>query len=199
MRALLVPVKSFREAKFRLSGVLADHQRQRLARDLAEIVLRARGSMPGFVACDDDEVADWATARGVEVLWTPGRGLSGAVTSGVRHLATRGFEIVVVAHADLPLVTRLDDFGTVGEVTLAPDHRIDGTNVVAVPASANFRFSYGPGSFGRHRDEADRLGLTRRIVYDWRLASDIDLPRDLDVLPEHLSPARNAPDGEAVR
>ena len=188
MRCLLVPVKSFRQAKLRLADVLSGDQRYRLARDLADVVLSARGTMPSYVACDDDEVADWAAARGATVLWTPGRGLSGAVTASVDHLATKGFDLVVVAHADLPLAYDLDQFGTPGSVTLAPDHRIDGTNVAAVPARAGFMFAYGPGSFARHRDEAIRLGIGCRIVYNWRLASDVDLPEDLAIVPRDIAP-----------
>jgi 2-phospho-L-lactate guanylyltransferase len=188
VRCLLVPVKSFRQAKLRLAEALSADQRYRLARDLADIVLGACGTMPTFVACDDDEVADWASARGATVLWTPGRGLSGAVTAGVGHLATKGFDLVVVAHADLPLAFGLEEFGAPGSVTLAPDHRIDGTNVAAVPANAGFAFSYGPGSFARHRDEAVRLGLSYQVVYDWRLASDVDLPSDLAIIPRGIAP-----------
>ena len=39
------------------------------------------------------------------------------------------------------------------------DRRDDGTNVACVPSGAGFRFSYGPGSFARHCDEAVRLGF----------------------------------------
>lgn len=182
MRALLVPVKSFRQAKLRLASALDDAGREDLARRLAAIVLRAAGPMPAYVACDDGEVADWAVAHGASVLWTPRLGLSGAVSAGVAHLAAHGATLVVVAHADLPLVTSLAEFGTEGTITLAPDHRLDGTNVAAVPAAAGFGFAYGPGSFARHRAEALRIGLRPTVVYDWRLACDVDVPSDLAVL-----------------
>src|SRR5580658_6309838 len=132
MRAILVPVKSFRQAKLRLAATLDGATRQLLARRLADTVLRATAGAPAFVACDDGEVADWAIGAGAFVLWTPGLGLSGAVEAGVTHLASLGYELVVVAHADLPLVGSLISFGEEGSVTLAPDRRLDGTNVAAV-------------------------------------------------------------------
>jgi 2-phospho-L-lactate guanylyltransferase len=60
-----------------------------------------------------------------------------------------------------------------------PDRRLDGTNVACVPTRAGFDFAYGLGSFARHLAEARRLGLRTRVVYDWRLASDLDVPADL--------------------
>jgi 2-phospho-L-lactate/phosphoenolpyruvate guanylyltransferase len=179
VRAVLVPVKSFAKAKLRLAGALDPPERRALAIELAGRVLEAASELPTFVACDDETVAAWASSRGAEVLWTPGLGLSGAVSSGVASLATRGFDLAVVSHADLPLVTSLAGIGREGEVTLAPDRRLDGTNVACVPTRAGFGFAYGLGSFARHLAEARRLGLSTRVVYDWRLASDLDVPDDL--------------------
>ncbi len=136
-----------------------------------------------LVVCDDHEVAGWAEEHGARVAWTPGLGLSAAVMAGVEQLAALGVELAVVAHADLPLAAGLSTLGEPGAVTLVPDLRRDGTNVAVVPADAGFRFAYGAGSFGRHREEAARLGLTCRIVHDRRLAIDIDLPEDLTHVP----------------
>jgi len=48
-----------------------------------------------------------------------------------------------------------------------------------VPATAGFRFAYGPGSFVRHTAEAARLGLSLRVVRDAALGWDVDVPDDL--------------------
>jgi len=180
VRALLVPVKSFRVAKARLSSVLDADERASLARALGAQVLAAAGDVPVSVACDDGEVADWASALGAQVLFTPHLGLSGAVGAAVEHLGRSGATLVVVSHADLPYAHDLGDFGRDGVVTLAPDHRLDGTNVIAVPARSGFRFAYGRGSYARHRTEAARLGLLALTRYDPRLATDIDVPADLE-------------------
>jgi 2-phospho-L-lactate guanylyltransferase len=182
---VLVPVKSFRRAKERLAPVLDGPARARLVRELAARVIAAASPLPVFVVCDDPEVAAFAETQRAGVLWTPGLGLSGAVMRGVELLAAGGTTVVTVAHGDLPLAADLsaaghgaEDGGTT-EVTLVPDRRLDGTNVATVPAGAGFTFAYGAGSFGRHRAEAERLGLACRIVHDLRLASDVDVPEDL--------------------
>jgi 2-phospho-L-lactate guanylyltransferase len=177
--AVVVPVKAFGEAKVRLAGALDPGERARLARHMAEIVLLAAAPLPVLVVCDDEGVRDWAEGSGARAVWCPGRGLNGAVADGVAALAADGVERVVVAHADLPLATSLAWVADFDGVTLVPDRRLDGTNVVAVPTAAGFRFSYGAGSFGRHRAEAARLGLRARLVQDPRLAWDVDLPADL--------------------
>jgi 2-phospho-L-lactate/phosphoenolpyruvate guanylyltransferase len=177
--AVVVPVKAFTQAKVRLSGALAPDERAALARHMAEIVLLAADPLPAVVVCDDDEVREWAERSGARVVWCPGRGLNGAVSDGVAALADDGVERAIVAHADLPLATRLDWLADFPGVTLVPDRRFDGTNVTAVPTAAGFRFSYGAGSFRRHRAEAVRLDLPARVVQDPHLGWDVDLPADL--------------------
>jgi 2-phospho-L-lactate guanylyltransferase len=179
VRALVVPVKSFRTAKLRLAPVLNASERAELARSLAAGVLAAAGSLECYVVCDDQEVAEWAGALGARVIWTPGLGLSGAVEAGVAALAAAGVSLAVVAHADLPNAGPLDGLGQPGRVTLVPDLRADGTNVAVVPTAVGFRFSYGPGSFERHRGEAARLNLACDVIHDDRLAADVDVPADL--------------------
>lgn len=176
-----MPVKAFTQAKVRLASALAPDERAALARHMAEIVLLAADPLPVVVVCDDDEVRSWAERSGARVVWCPGRGLNGAVSDGVTALRGEGVGTAIVAHADLPLATRLDWLADFPGVTLVPDRRFDGTNALALPADAGFRFSYDAGSFGRHRAEAARLGLPARIVQDPHLGWDVDLPADLAV------------------
>ncbi len=176
---VLVPVKGFSEAKVRLIGALDAAARAALARTMADTVLDAAGALPVAVVCDDDEVRAWAEARGAAVVWAPGRGLNGAVRDGVDHLRDDGIERVIVAHADLPLATSLGWVAEFDGITLVPDRHRDGTNVICVPARCGFGFAYGPGSFARHRAEAERLALPLRVVEDPRLGWDVDIPADL--------------------
>jgi 2-phospho-L-lactate guanylyltransferase len=206
--AVVVPVKAFTSAKVRLAGALDPLERADLARRMGEVVLAAANPLPAVVVCDDDEVRAWAQRAGARVVWCPGRGLNGAVADGVAALRADGVAMAVVAHADLPLATRLDWVAEFPGVTLVPDRRLDGTNVLAVPTEAGFRFAYGAGSFARHRAEAQARGLPARIVRDDRLAWDVDLPADLawptvgpDAGPSPLDPEarpkerRRVPDG----
>lgn len=177
---MLLPVKDFRHAKARLAGALDPDQRAVLARWMADRVVTA-ASCDVFVVCDSDEVADWATGRGTQVLWTPGVGLNAAAALGARAVATAGFDHVIVAHSDLPLAGDVARVARPGVAVLAPDTRHDGTNVMALPTSvvADFAFAYGPGSFRTHVAEAERLGLAVLVETDERLALDVDTIDDL--------------------
>lgn len=184
---VLIPVKSFAEAKVRLAPALDPERRATLARHMAEVVIRAAAPLPVAVVCDDPIVAEWANSRGAEVYWRPQRGLNAAVADGVERYAQRGFARVIVAHADLPLADRLAWVAEFDGVTLIPDRRDDGTNVIAVPTGTGFRFQYGAGSFLKHLAEAERLGLPVRVRRERRLGWDIDHPADL-TLPADLVP-----------
>jgi 2-phospho-L-lactate guanylyltransferase len=156
---VLIPVKAFAAGKARLAPTLDRNRRAALSRTMATRVLEAAAPLPVAVVCDDPEVAAWAVENGAMALPEPGRGLNGAVEAGVARLASLGATEVLVAHADLPMAHGLAALAGFHGVTLVPDRREDGTNVVCVPATAMFRFAYGPGSFDRHRAEARRRGL----------------------------------------
>jgi 2-phospho-L-lactate guanylyltransferase len=179
---VLVPVKAFSQAKMRLAPVLSVAERAALARRLAERVVSAARPLPVTVVCDDPGVAMWALDLGAKVLREPGLGLNAAVTAAVAQLASEGYERVVVAHGDLPLATNLAWLACEDGIVLVPDRRNDGTNVISLPARCGFKFSYGPGSFARHQDEAQRSGLPWRAVHDDTLAWDVDVPDDMAAL-----------------
>ena len=176
---VLVPVKAFAEAKARLAPVLSPTEREALARWTAERVIAAAGELRVYVACDDDGVAEWATTHGASVLWHPGVGLNAAVARSVADLRDRELQHVVVAHGDLPRPGALPTVSVAGAVTLVPDSRRDGTNVIALPTDAPFHFSYGPGSFHRHLAQAVAAGLPVAVRRDPLLSLDIDIPADL--------------------
>ena len=180
---MLVPVKAFADAKARLAPALSGPDRAALARTMAERVVAAASPLPVCVACDDDGVAAWASSVGATVEWTAGLGLNGAVQQAFVALAGAGYDVVVVAHADLPQATGLSRLAAHPDaVVLVPDRHDDGTNVLAVPASASaFRFAYGPASFARHVAEAERVGRRVRIERIAKLQWDVDTPDDLPV------------------
>jgi 2-phospho-L-lactate guanylyltransferase len=189
---VLVPVKAFTNAKARLAAVLADADRERLARWTSARVLAAAGELPTYVACDDEQVAAWATEHGASVLWHPGVGLNAAVNNSIIDLRDSGVTDVIVAHGDLPRAHSLAALTEPGTLTLVPDRRSDGTNVASLPTTMAFQFAYGPGSFRRHLGSAIAAGLSVRVRRDPLLALDIDTPTDLkhplvqEVLPTWL-------------
>lgn len=132
-----------------------------------------------FVACDSDDVADWAAEHGAAVIWGPGLGLNGAIDDGVAAIADAGYDQVIISHADLPHPTMLPTVARAGTVTLVPDRRRDGTNVLSFPLTDVIVASYGPGSFDRHFEAAQTLDIAVEVRTDHDLSLDVDTPDDL--------------------
>jgi 2-phospho-L-lactate guanylyltransferase len=177
-----MPVKAFSAAKARLATVLSPADRVRLARWTAHRVLTAAAGIDTFVACDDQEVADWAESHGATVLWGAGLGLNGAVDAAVAAVADLGYARVLISHADLPLATdysQLSQRCDPGSVLLIPDRFRDGTNIVIRPVEICLPASYGGGSFRTHLALALSSGRPVTVQMDLRLGLDLDTAAEL--------------------
>jgi 2-phospho-L-lactate/phosphoenolpyruvate guanylyltransferase len=179
---VLVPIKSFSTAKGRLAPVLDGPARVGLVRSMAARVLAAAAPLPVCVACDDRDVAAFATSLGAEVAWTPGLGLNGAVEAGVARLASLGASYVTVVHADLPYASGIGTLAPFDGVTVAPDRHRRGTNLLRVPTSVAFTMHFGRDSLRAHLDECARHGLDVEVLERDDLAFDVDDPDDLTEL-----------------
>jgi 2-phospho-L-lactate guanylyltransferase len=179
-----IPIRAFALGKARLAEHLPADARAQLARRWAEQVVGAAGARPTVVVSSDRAVRAWARRLGCALVDDPGS-LDAAADAGRLWARARGLTRVVIAHADLPRARSLDGVARDGDlpiVALVPCHRDDGTPVLSVPVTLDFRFAYGPGSFRRHAAEARRLGAALRVVRDRDLAFDVDLPDDLVAL-----------------
>jgi 2-phospho-L-lactate/phosphoenolpyruvate guanylyltransferase len=177
--AVVIPVRSFVLGKERLGIALPDAARAALAADMARGVITAAGDRPVLIVSSAPEVVASARSLGLDCIGDPGT-LDEAATAGLHWARTNGHARVVIAHADLPLVTSFDAVAGLGrEAILVPDHRNDGNPVLSLPSDVDFVFAYGPGSAARHEAEARRHGLDVEVVRDPALAFDVDTPADL--------------------
>ena len=180
---VLIPVKAFHQAKRRLGTALSDPDREQLVRTMATHVVSACAPLPVAVVCDDEVVAAWAEEHGASVVWAPGHGLNGAVRAGVDRLAQAGARWVTVAHGDLPRAKGLGTLPPFDGVTLVPDRRDDGTNVLRLPADAQTSgLPMVPVPSGLTGRRPTRLGLAVRILRSPDLAYDVDWPADFTEL-----------------
>jgi 2-phospho-L-lactate guanylyltransferase len=136
-----------------------------------------------------EDVRRFALINGARFLPEPeGADLDSAVVSGVNQLGALGYQRVAVVAADLPLARDITWLAETDGIIVVPDRTGKGTNAVSVPADIGFRFSYGPGSFERHCDEARRLGYEPTVVLDPDgLSMDIDEPGDLERINNDVS------------
>jgi 2-phospho-L-lactate/phosphoenolpyruvate guanylyltransferase len=190
---IVIPLRSFTLGKARLAAVLSEHDREALARSMAECVVSAAGARPVVVVSSAIEVVSWAHDHGCDVVDDPGS-LDAAAAAGQTWATGRGLARYVVVHADLPFARSLDAVAADGEAPVAvivPDHRDDGTPVLSLPAGVAFSFAYGPDSAARHAEEARRRSLRVRILRDPALGFDVDVASDLTRLDAlRRTPAR---------
>lgn len=186
---VIVPVKSFRMGKQRLSAAVSSSQRERLGRRLAGHVaaeVEAAGLIPLIVTADA-EVAAWATSTGFPSLADPGDGLDAAAAAGVGW-AEHTSSPWIVLHSDLPLLRREDVAALAavvrsGSAVIAPSS--DG-GTSAIGSRGPFDFAFGSGSFHRHLARLPSPTILTRTG----LLLDVDSPDDLgavrDLVPELL-------------
>ncbi len=188
----VVPVRSLRHGKTRLSSVLGNGARETLLRGIANRVVSAAlesGLIETvLVVSPDAETLAWAAGLGSGVVAAPQPehrlGLNGAVDAGRVWALDRRASAVISLFADLPLIVADDIRGLVARmepVVLGPDRRSEGTNALLLRLAGRgpeFRFAFGEGSLAKHLDEARRLGLSAGVHDAPGIAFDLDTPDD---------------------
>ena len=187
MKTVLLPVKTFANAKQRLVPALDPPTRAGLARAMCMDVLKAlaRAHAPDRVVVFTaaDEVIQMARPFGFDVVLEKSvDGHSAAVNHMVSELVSTSARILSIA-TDLPrLVPSEIDFAldAVSEpVTLIPSRDWTGTNGVVFISPATIAMEYGEGSFRRHLSKAAAAGQRADVMSLPGVAFDIDTPEDL--------------------
>lgn len=193
----LLPLKEFAAAKQRLSGLLSASERAHLFQAMVEdvlVVLTAHPAIERVVICSRDQSAVWL-ARYYEVEFLDEAvlecsDLNCAVNAAARRFARDGCDDLFVVHGDLPLL-QLNDIseflaahrnGAERAVTIAPDRRHSGTNLLAWRPLAGFAARYGVDSLERHCRQARALDITPTLCDLPGARCDIDEPEDLALL-----------------
>jgi 2-phospho-L-lactate/phosphoenolpyruvate guanylyltransferase len=198
----VVPVRSLRHGKTRLSPVLDIEARATLLRGIAERVVTAAVDSglveTVLVVSPDAETLAWAAGFGPAVVSSPQpehrSGLNGAIDAGRAWALDHGASGVLSLFADLPLIAPDDIRGLVARtepVVLGADRRGDGTNALLLKLAGRgpeFTFAFGDGSLAQHLEEARRLGLNAALHNAPGIEFDLDTPDDwFDFLQVHVT------------
>jgi 2-phospho-L-lactate guanylyltransferase len=184
----LLPVKSPRDAKKRLSGLLTDLQRQVLARTMYEQMLETLFAVRGLdrvaVATADEEIASHARSRGADVfLEFEQHSHSRSADAAARRAAEMGAAAVVLLPIDVPLVTPEEIEGLIAAsgpgVVVVPSEDGTGTNALVRNPPAAIPACFGPGSFRKHCEQAEARGIPLQVMRPPGILFDIDTPEDV--------------------
>jgi 2-phospho-L-lactate guanylyltransferase len=183
----VIAIKERLHCKTRLAGALAPPARVQLVRSMLAAVLSAAAGARTVrhiivVSPERDSVP-----AEIPVLADSGECLNGALTQAHRVLREFGCREVVILPADLPTITASDidalvRAGRRGGFAIAPDAAGVGTNALCLVSAHPFRFQFGLGSRRLHLEEAQRTGLSPKVVRLPGLEFDVDSPADLDRL-----------------
>lgn len=194
----VVPLRDGVSGKSRLATALDPAARRRLVATLARHVvgvLVASDAVDRVVVVTADAPFTAETLAGLDVgvVVQPADrpGLDAALDLGREHAAALGARRVLVAHADLPLLSPADVAALLaagtghgnGTAVVAPDRHGTGTNLLLVPATTAFTFRFGPGSCAAHVAEAGRAGLPVAVVHRPGTEVDLDTLDDWGELP----------------
>ena len=189
----IVPVKPLRRVKSRLAGALSEDERVDLNRFLLEHTLKTLIELEKvdqvLVVSRDSSVLAIAREMGARTVQEDGApALNTALkraTVIAQVYASRG---VLVVPADLPLLSReailtmLDRAINPPVIVIAPDRHKKGTNALLLSPANIIEYDFGPDSFKRHCERAEKSGARLEIVDLPSLGLDLDLPEDLELV-----------------
>jgi 2-phospho-L-lactate guanylyltransferase len=193
----IVPVKPLRRGKSRLASVLTQDERADLNQRLLVHTVDTLRSLPEIehvlVVSRDPAALALARNHGARTIQENGSPqLNVALTRATilaKNYITRG---VLIVPADLPLITPEDVRALLDRakyppvVVVAPDRHHQGTNALLVCPVGLIDYEFGPGSFQRHCDLANKAGARLEVCELPSLALDVDYPEDLDIIEDEL-------------
>lgn len=190
MSIAIVPVKDLSRAKERLSPVLSQSDRTKLAYVMLEDVLtalkRSKLLTKLFMVTLDVLAAELARSLDIEVIREAKQeSESSSIDYSSRVCKDLGAGSVLVIPGDVPLLTPDDvDFILEREkpypsAILVPARDGLGTNAILRRPPDAFPSRFGYDSFNKHIAEAKKRGIEFNIYHLPRIALDIDEPKDL--------------------
>jgi len=192
---IILPLKALSPVKSRLASVLTPSQREELMRAMVEDMLGAARDCPQvagvLLVSRDPGVNAMASDYGAEVLsLVEDRDLNSAVMAASDYLLEKGVDRALILHGDIPLLrsahlTRLIEEGAHSELTLLPCRHGQGSNAMLTSLPAKIPFLYGHGSYRRHLEAAQRVGVDVTTVHVPEIALDINSAEDLLALCQH--------------
>ncbi|MGH9728272.1 MAG: 2-phospho-L-lactate guanylyltransferase [Candidatus Acidiferrales bacterium] len=203
MKAILIPVKEFREAKRRLAPHFSSTDRAALAEamceDFFEVVAATRCVERVFVVSNEPVALSHARKLGWEtILEVQQISESDSVDAASRYCTAQGVTALLRLPIDLPLVEPRDIESIFGELdgnrgsalaaVLVPSRDGTGTNALLRTPPAIFPSHFGPNSLALHLAEAERCGVRACVLRNAHLELDVDELEDLRRVSVRLRP-----------
>jgi 2-phospho-L-lactate/phosphoenolpyruvate guanylyltransferase len=198
MRTLaILPIKSFGDAKQRLSHEINSSTRHALAEAMFSDVLVALRRTPSIseiqVVTADHGAQRIAGGYGATVLDDDDEGHNVAASNGIQQALRSGADRVLLVPGDCPLLDPKELERLIARpvsdrsVLVIPDRHGTGTNALLLTPPDAMTPAFGPGSCERHVYNARAAGAVAEVVAVASLALDVDTPEDLALVQATLA------------
>jgi 2-phospho-L-lactate/phosphoenolpyruvate guanylyltransferase len=195
MLYILIPVKDLSCAKQRLAQLFTQEERTRLAWMMLETTFAAATGVRNVdrlaVVTLYPPAISLAERYGMEVISETAQiSESASVDFGSHELKKRGASSVLRLPIDLPLIKTEDiemilSYGKARpHVVIVPSRDGTGTNAILRKPPDLFPSHFGPGSFWKHLQEAEKAKAECEVIHLPRVALDIDDPEDVKEMME---------------
>ena len=189
----IVPIKPLRRGKSRLSEILSEEKRYQLNHKLftntIQVLKKVEEISDIIVVSRDSDVITEAREMDVRTVTENGSPeLNNALRRASVFCKTFSSEGVLIIPADIPLLLPEDvsDFIAAKAeppmTVISPDRRRQGTNMLLINPSDLITYSYGIDSFNIHCALTLAAGARLIIHENDRIALDLDIPEDYDLL-----------------
>jgi len=199
MAQALLALKDLALAKTRLAGLLGSSERQSLAQAMAEDVIALLAAHPDITRItlvSNDAFAAVLAGRYGAQCWPESKlgchGLNPLMQRATEELLVTDGDVLLVLHADLPLLSAEDISAAValqretGGLVIACDRQGTGTNLLAFDEASIPQFCFGTDSCAEYSERARAAGVPWQLLQRSGLAADVDTPDDLDYVMAHL-------------
>ena len=184
--ATIIPAKPFAESKKRLPSVLSQQERILLSRNLLRHTILATIPLgPVVVVSRSANIRNFAAGMGANTLTEKKHDLNDAVRRGIDWAQAHGATSALILPLDLPLLstavleklieTRCQSLPT---IVIAPCRHRQGTNALLLTPPDLMPTKFGPHSFSKHQQLAQKAEIKPTIYHSPQLAFDLDTPED---------------------
>lgn len=183
----VVPVKSLREGKSRLTSALSPEERSTLTLSMLNHVLATirESGVISSIGIVSPNSAELQLPDDIAVIEQTRSGLNNHLEEGREWAISNGADALMIIFSDLPLLTP-DDIRAITRmgktkrtVVLAPDRHGGGTNIMLTHPVPLSTFAFGQGSYQKHSAQTLAQGCRIETYISDSTSLDIDTPDDL--------------------
>ena len=189
----LIPIKPLRRGKSRLASSMTAEEREFLNEKLLTRTIRCLKKITEIdeiaVISHDPSALHISRELGVKTIQeSRNTDINQALRKATQAMQASDASKLLIIPADLPLIMPEDITELLSksqkaeEIIISPDRKLCGTNALFTNPVGILDYDFGLWSFRKHIEQAERKKIHVEIYTNDRIAFDLDLPEDLEII-----------------